>query len=68
MAANTAQGRKILEIGKADFVFQEGSEAGYAYVLSEGTLEIVRKSADGNQVLGKTTGKIHILCQDSGIL
>ena len=53
MAANTAQGPKILEIGKGDFVFQEGSEAGYAYVLSEGTLEIVRKSVDGNQVLGK---------------
>ena len=53
MATNTAQGPRILDLSKGDYVFQEGNDAGYAYVLTEGTVEIVRKSADGDQVLGK---------------
>ena len=53
MATNTTQGPRILELAKGDYVFQEGNEAGYAYVLTEGTVEIVRKSTDGDQVLGK---------------
>ncbi len=53
MATNTAQGPRILDLSKGDYVFQEGNDAGYAYVLAEGTVEIVRKSADGDQVLGK---------------
>lgn len=53
MAENTTQAPKILELSKGDYIFQEGNEAGYAYVLAEGTVEIVRNSTDGDQVLGK---------------
>ncbi len=53
MAENTAQGPKLVELTKGDYIFQEGNEASFAYVLKEGAIEIVRKSSEGEQVLGK---------------
>ena len=53
MAENTAQEPKLIELTKGDYIFQEGNEASFAYVLKEGAIEIVRKSSKGEQVLGK---------------
>ncbi len=44
---------KIVELRKGDYLFQEGTEATFAYVLVEGSIEIVRKSAEGEQTLGR---------------
>jgi len=53
MAENTVQGPKLIELTKGSYVFEEGQRASFAYVLTEGEIEIVRDSTDGIQVLGK---------------
>ncbi len=42
---------QLLVLKKGDFVFEEGDEAVFAYVLSEGVIEIVATSKGEQQVL-----------------
>ena len=44
---------QLLVLKKGDFVFEEGDEAVFAYVLMEGTIEIVQTFKGEPQVLGK---------------
>jgi len=53
MAENTAQGPQLVELNKGSYLFEEGQGASFAYVLKEGAIEIIRKSSEGEQVLGK---------------
>ena len=53
MAENTTQGPQLVELTKGSYLFEEGQGASFAYVLTEGEIEIVRDSTDGIQVLGK---------------
>lgn len=44
---------QLLVLKKGDFVFEEGDEAIFAYVLNEGVIEIVKITKGEKQVLGK---------------
>ncbi len=44
---------QLLVLKKGDFVFEEGDEAIFAYVLTEGVIEIVQTTKGEQQVLGK---------------
>ena len=52
VATNTLK-PQLLVLKKGDFVFEEGDEAVFAYVLSEGVIEIVATSKGEQQVLAK---------------
>ena len=53
MSEQSVQGPKNVELVKGDYLFEEGNDASFAYVLNEGSVEIVRASAEGEQILGK---------------
>ena len=38
-----------------EYIFREGESAAYAYVIKSGTVEIVKRSAQGVQVLAELT-------------
>ena len=52
VATNTLK-PQLLVLKKGDFVFEEGDEAIFAYVLTEGVIEIVQTTKGEQQVLGK---------------
>ena len=52
VATNTLK-PQLLVLKKGDFVFEEGDEAIFAYVLTEGVIEIVATSKGEEHVLGK---------------
>ena len=52
VATNTLK-PQLLVLKKGDFVFEEGDEAVFAYVLTEGAIEIVATSKGEQQVLAK---------------
>jgi len=52
VATNTLK-PQLLELKKGDIVFEEGDEAIFAYVLTEGVIEIVQTTKGEQQVLGK---------------
>jgi len=52
VATNTLK-PQLLVLKKGDFVFEEGDEAVFAYVLTEGVIEIVATSKGEQQVLAK---------------
>ena len=53
--------RLILPTG--DFVFKEGEEGNQAYVVQDGTIEIVRKNAEGDDIVLGTVEKGGILAK-----
>ncbi len=52
VATNTLK-PQLLVLKKGDFVFEEGDEAIFAYVLTEGVIEIVQTTKGEQHVLGK---------------
>ena len=52
VATNTLK-PQLLVLKKGDFVFEEGDEAIFAYVLNEGVIEIVQTNKGVQRVLGK---------------
>jgi len=52
VATNTLK-PQLLVLKKGDFVFEEGDEAIFAYVLTEGVIEIVQTTKGEQQVIGK---------------
>ena len=52
VATNTLK-PQLLVLKKGDFVFEEGDEAIFAYVLTEGVIEIVQTNKGVQRVLGK---------------
>ena len=52
VATNTLK-PQLLVLKKGDFVFEEGDEAIFAYVLTEGVIEIVQTTKGEQRVLGK---------------
>ncbi len=52
VATNTLK-PQLLVLKKGDFVFEEGDEAIFAYVLTEGEIEIVQTTKGEQHVLGK---------------
>lgn len=52
VATNTLK-PQLLVLKKGDIVFEEGDEAIFAYVLTEGVIEIVQTTKGEQQVLGK---------------
>jgi len=52
VATNTLK-PQLLVLKKGDFVFEEGDEAIFAYVLTEGEIEIVQTNKGVQRVLGK---------------
>ena len=52
VATNTLK-PQLLVLKKGDFVFEEGDEAIFAYVLTEGVVEIVQTNKGVQRVLGK---------------
>ena len=52
VATNTLK-PQLLVLKKGDFVFEEGDEAIFAYVITEGVIEIVRTTKGEQRVLGK---------------
>ena len=52
VATNTLK-PQLLVLKKGEYVFEEGDEAIFAYVLTEGVIEIVATSKGEQQVLGK---------------
>ena len=52
VATNTLK-PQLLVLKKGDIVFEEGDEAVFAYVLTEGVIEIVQTTKGEQQVLGK---------------
>ena len=52
VATNTLK-PQLLVLSKGEYVFEEGDEAIFAYVLSEGVIEIVATSKGEEHVLGK---------------
>ena len=52
VATNTLK-PQLLVLKKGDFVFEEGDEAIFAYVLTEGVIEIVQTNKGEQRVLGK---------------
>ena len=44
---------QLLVLKEGDFVFEEGDEASFAYVLSEGEIEILQTVKGEPHVLGK---------------
>ena len=52
VATNTLK-PQLLVLKKGDFVFEEGDEAIFAYVLTEGVIEIVKAAKGEQRVLGK---------------
>ena len=52
VATNTLK-PQLLVLKKGDFVFEEGDEAIFAYVLTEGVIEIIQTTKGEQRVLGK---------------
>jgi len=52
VATNTLK-PQLLKLKKGEYVFEEGDEAVFAYVLTEGVIEIVATSKGVEQVLAK---------------
>jgi len=52
VATNTLK-PQLLVLKKGDFVFEEGDEAIFAYVLTEGVIEIVQTTKGEQRILGK---------------
>ncbi len=52
VATNTLK-PQLLVLKKGDFVFEEGDEAIFAYVLTEGVIEIIQTTKGEQHVLGK---------------
>ena len=52
VATNTLK-PQLLKLKKGEYVFEEGDEAIFAYVLTEGVIEIVATSKGVEQVLAK---------------
>ena len=52
VATNTLK-PQLLVLKKGEYVFEEGDEAVFAYVLTEGVIEIVATSKGEEQVLAK---------------
>jgi len=50
VATNTLK-PQLLVLKKGDFVFEEGDEAIFAYVLTEGVIEIVQLPKENNRFL-----------------
>ncbi len=44
---------QLLKLSKGDYVFEEGDEAVFAYVLTEGEIEIVQTTKGEEHILGK---------------
>ena len=44
---------QLLKLSKGDYVFEEGDEAVFAYVLTEGEIEILQTTKGEEHVLGK---------------
>ena len=46
-----------LTLKSGDFVFKEGEEGNHAYVVQEGTIDIVRKNSEGEDIVLGTVEK-----------
>jgi CRP-like cAMP-binding protein len=46
-----------LTLQSGDFVFKEGEEGNHAYVVQEGTIDIVRKNSEGEDIVLGTVEK-----------